>query len=442
MGYQIAIGNFFGGIAGGISTDLIGIAGERGFGVGVASTLSIGMTALAGTTDTASDEYGNYQFEDGSIMVYVPKFFYKVGTGLNGFAVNVIDVKGIDTYATTALANAAGYALHRAFIDGGSEKKGFFFDKYEASKNAKGTGFVASSIKNGLPISTNAAHNPISDLTAVTVNQYYSTVDAAHARDGANGAVNPDSIFSVGTMYQYSALAMLSMAHGQAANDATNCAWYDVAGNTNFPKGNNNNALKDVNDTSVVWESDGYSNAGKTGSAGYGGGAGNEFAKSAHNGQINGIVDLSGNLYEVSLGLTRDGANSDFYSLKESVAAKNMTSGYGGATDWWGDTTSLANTHDVLSAAHITNASAWERFGNGENQVLSAATSGEGWLLTGLGLPLAQTAQSAVGTNLFGTDGLFEYWRAQLCPIVGGNWGDSRASSFVHVGFRCSTYGD
>jgi len=101
---------------------------------------------------------------------------------------------------------------------------------------------------------------------------------------------------------------MLSMAHGQAATSTANCAWY--LPNKNYPKGCNNNALSDTDDTTVKWESDGYETAagvyacGKTGSAGYGGGAGNVFAKSTHNGQNCGSADDNGLMYEVATGFT------------------------------------------------------------------------------------------------------------------------------------------
>ena len=310
--------------------NLIGAPGALGFGVGVASTLPSGMSTLTGTADISSDEYGNYQYVDGSVMVYVPKFYYKVGTGSNGLAVNVTDIKGTDTYASTAVANAAGYALHRAFIDNGSEQDGFFFDKYENSKTASGAGFIASSIKNGLPLSTHADHNPIADLTSVTTNNYYQAITAAHARDGVDGAVNSSSIFHLGSMYQYSALAMLSLAHGQAATSTDTAAWYDAT--YNFPKGNNNNALKDTNDTTVIWESDGYSNAGKTGSAGFGGGAGNEFSKSTHNGQANGIADLNGNTWELGLGMTAIAAGKTITGVTQANPAVVTATGHGYTT--------------------------------------------------------------------------------------------------------------
>src|SRR5690606_18214276 len=151
-------------------------------------------------------------------------------------------------------------------------------------------------------------------------------------------------------------------------------AWYDPTGATNYPKGCNNSALRDIDDTTVLYESDGYSNCGKTGSA-------NQPAKVSHNGQLCGVMDLNGLMWEIDLGLTRDSGNADFYVLKESVAAKDLTSGQAGGTDAWGSAAHLATLYDVLAAAHITHESAWMRHGNGTNQVLSPATAGNGWLL-------------------------------------------------------------
>jgi len=280
--------------------NIIGAPGEAGFGVGIAPASAVpeGMTYL-GTSFLLGDNYGNYQFSDGSIMCYVPKFYYRIAHVSNPtyatYGVNSCDVKGVNTFATTADANAAGYALHRAFIDGGTEKDGFFVDKYMCSKNALGSGFVASSLQNGLPISTNNTHNPIAALTACADNYNYEAINAAHARDGIDGAINPDSIFFCNSRQIHGALALLSLAHGQKSLNTTNCAWYDAT--YNFPKGCNNNALGDANDATIAYTSDGFDNCGKTGS-------GTPFAKTTHNGQACGVADLNGLMYEVNIGLT------------------------------------------------------------------------------------------------------------------------------------------
>lgn len=279
--------------------NLIGVPGAEGFGVGICPS----NKRPAGMVSTR--EYGNYQYKDGSIMCWIPKFYYRIAHASNPtyatYGVNSVDIKGIDFFATTVAANSAGYALHRAFIDGGVEKDGFFVDKYINSKNPWGTGLIASSIPNALPLSSDAAHNPFADLTG-GANYYYSAIDLAHRRDGVDGLVNTSSIFFCCSKFIHGALAMLSLAHGQAATSTVSCAWYNAT--YNYPKGCNNDAFKDYDDTSVIWQTDGYLNCGKVGSAGYGGGAGNVFAKSTHNGQNSGVADLNGLEYEISIGVT------------------------------------------------------------------------------------------------------------------------------------------
>lgn len=305
----------------------IGKPGTAGFGVGICPTANLpsGMVPMSGCFDPTNVNYGNYQYVEGSVMVFIPKFYYKIGTGANGLAVNVVDIKGIAQFDSTAQANDAGYALHRAFIDGGAEQVGFFFDKYKCSKVAKGTGYVGASILNGLPLSTAADHNPIADLTASGgVNAYYKSIDCAHARDGVNGAVNATSIFHVASQFQRAALALLSMAHGQACTSTVNCAWYHAT--YNYPKGCNNNALRDVDDTSVLYVTDGYSNCGKTGS-------GDPFAKTTHNGQACGVADLNGLMYEISLGVTCIASSVAIAGMSQAAACVITWVGHGLATN-------------------------------------------------------------------------------------------------------------
>jgi len=217
--------------------------------------------------------------------------------------------------------------MHRAFIDGGVNQQGFFVDKYKASKNAWGAGYIASSIKDGLPISTHADHNPIADLTACSTNAYFETVDAAHARDGVDGAVNASSIFHCVSKFQHAALAMLSLAHGQASSSTTYCAWYDAT--YNYPKGCNNNALQDYDEISngagsgddILYTTDGYSNCGKAGS-------GVPFAKSTHNGQNCGVADLNGLMYEVAIGITCVAADDTIEDISRANPANVQETGH------------------------------------------------------------------------------------------------------------------
>lgn len=259
------------------------------------------MVPMEGCNDPLSPNYGSYTYDNVADMCFIPKFYYKanntLGYSFGTHGVNTLTIRGSETFASTAAANIAGFALHRAFIDGGIEHAGFFVDKYKCSKVAKGTGFVAGSVKNGLPISIAAEHNPIAELTSVSGNNCAACIDAAKGRDGNNGVKNTSSIFAPISVYQRSALALFSLGYGEAADSNEYCAWYDPNGVTNFPKGCNNNALRDYNDPKVVYQSDGYLNCGKTGS-------GVPFEKTTHNGQACGVCDLHGLMWEVSIGMT------------------------------------------------------------------------------------------------------------------------------------------
>jgi hypothetical protein len=499
-------------------TNDIGVPGAQGFGVGVyPGALPAGFATLPGTSDPASPNYGNYLYDDGSVMVWVPAFFYKIA-GNGG-----VDVQPESAFASVAAATLAGYALHRAFYDGGSVKRGFFVDKHKCSKTARGTGYVASSVANGLPLSAHADHNPVADITAAGANNYAATLDAPKGRGDANGAYDAASPFFCCSRFIRGALALLSLAHGQAATSTTHCAWYDAGGAKNFPKGCNNNALGDANDAEVSYVSDGYSNCGKTGS-------GTPAGKVAHNGQACGVVDLNGLVWEVSTGITcvaeaqaiegitqanpavatitghgwstgdiveiysvvgmtevnsrlytitavdantfsLDGCDStaftayasggtarkgSWYAAALATAMKDFTSGNTTATDHWGAAgvaAMMEAIHPAFETAYSAGNGYTQKFGDGAGQVLSAAVSGEGWALTGLGLPQDAGGLSTAGTNLFGQDYYYQRATDQLALLSGGSWvyssdagvwaalwNNARNNSDVHVGFRAACY--
>jgi len=386
------------------SVNHIGLTGQQGFGVGICpGPLPAGIGELFGTRDQSSDNYGNYVAADGSVMVWMPAFYYMFGNGTNR-PLNTVDIKPFNAYKDIATANAAGYALHRAFYDGGAVQPGVFVDKYQCSNN----GGVASSIKNGNPLSTSAAHNPISALNNTPANNYGGAILAPKSRGAA---------FFCNSRFIFSALAMLSLAHGQSATAATWCAWYDAAGITNYPKGCNNNALGDTNDAAIHYISDGYLNAGKTGSA-------NLFSRTTHNGQNCGVADINGNMWEVNPGITSDATN--YYILNTGVRMRDVTGGNTLSTDLFGTTgiaaiyASLGVTYGALWATGANRAIA---LGNAVAQTLSEAVSGSAWNAAGAGVPL-----SVGGLNAFGNDFLWDYKPNELCPLAGGGWGTYRAA--------------
>ncbi|MFZ4537169.1 hypothetical protein [Propionivibrio sp.] len=387
----------------------IGLAGQQGFGVGICpGPLPAGFGGLFGYQDPASDNYGNYQYSDGSVMVWIPAFYYKYGTGANGNAINIVTIKAFSEYADVATANAAGYALHRAFYDGGAVQPGFFRDKYAASNN----GGIASSLRNGIPLSSairgGIANTAFASLAGAPSNTHGGAIAVCKTR-GANFFVTP--------RFMSAAIALLALAHAQASSNTTYCAWYHAT--NNFPKGCNNNALGDAQDAAILYVADGSATGcAKTGSA-------NLFARTTHNGQNSGICDDNGNIYGVTPGITSDATS--YYLLKTSVAMKNVTGGNTLATDLWG-ATGLAAQYDNIGATYgalwATGANRLTTFGSA-TQVLSESVSGTPWNAAGMGIPLVG---GVGGSNAFGNDQLYDYNPNEMFPLSGGNWGDASAA--------------
>lgn len=462
----------------------IGVPGIAGFGVGICPSLPAGFTPMAGCTDPLSANYGNYQYSDGSVMVWIPAFWMRLAHASNPtygvHGVNSIDIKPIGAYPSAAEANADGYYRHRAFVNGGSDQLGFFRDKYDCSNN----GGVASSIALAMPMVSAPAADQVGFSAVGATNAYHGAIVAARTR-GAQ--------FFPETVFMADALARLSEAHGQAATSGTWCAWYSAT-TTNFPKGNNNNALKDANDTAVTFTSAGsatYPNFAKTGS-------GSPFAKTTHNGQACGVADVNGNIYKINPGMTciatskaitgatqanpvvltvvghgrttgdvvmitslggmtqindrlytvtavdvdhvsLDGVDGigfgaytsggsltagTFYLLKESVDIDTITSGTTLATDHWG-ATGVAAMFDAVTPNFATtygaNAFA-QRYGNAGNQVFGWASTAQR-ALSMAGMPAA-SGMSSSGSNLMGQDYYYQYIRDQLGVVSRDTWGD------------------
>lgn len=273
----------------------IGTPGRKGFGVGIAPSVPSGFSKLAGTENPYSDQYGNYQFTDGSIMVWIPAFYFRLGHSGNptfgAFGVNSIDIKPVSAFATEAAANADGYYLHRAFRNAGAVQQGFFRDKYDCSVSSN----TASSIALGNPVVSgpSTGQTGFSACTAnsqTPANNYGGAIAAAKSR---GSRFFPESVFMA------DAITRISEAHAQASTSTAHCAWWAASG-VSAPRGNNNNALGDANDGAVSFTTAGAGVAAafaKTGS-------GTPFAKTTHNGQANGIADVAGNIWKINIGLT------------------------------------------------------------------------------------------------------------------------------------------
>ena len=277
---------------------------------------------------------------------------------------------------------------------------------------------------------------------------YADAVVLARARGAA---------FNCMSIFQQNAIAMLSLAHGQAATSTNYCAWYDAAGTKNYPKGCNNGSLADCDDTSVRFTSAGNSGSPSKPKAG----SGTPFAKTTHNGQACGVADINGSLFQVMLGITTAGTSAtdttqnktnNAYVWKRSTKFSTITGGWNGATDAWGTASSLAKNYDFVTGIFNNYAMERQRVGNGTNGVFSSAGSGTDWLKTCCGITTSN-GYSSNGTNTFGVDYYSEYNLANMFPLCSCNWNSGthagvwsrnffycRSDNGSYVGFRAAAY--
>lgn len=412
----------------------IGVPGAPGFGAGVCpGPLPNGMYPMEGFSSPTHANYGNYVASDGSQMVWIPVHYHKWGTGDNGVALNEPDIKPIYHFPTLSDAVSQGYTIDRAFYDGGAIQPGVFVDKYQCSNN----GGIASSLRFKDPlVAHSSASSPLSDLNGSPSNDLAGAVDAAKTR-GAG--------FFVLNRFIWAMLARLSLAHALNSTSTTWCAWYHPI--NNFPKGNNNNALGDSQDGDLVFQSAGdeaYPNKALTGSA-------NFLDRTTHNGQLCGVADLNGNLWESTPGITV--LDDELFILSPSARMSELTSGASNETDLWGSSGVAANYESLGESFEVWNETGAERsvdYGSATGQVFSSATSGLAWAWACAGGMLT-TGQG--GTNIFGNDRFYGRVVNHLCPRSGGHWttgsiagvwalylNASRTHSHTNHGFRSALF--
>lgn len=413
------------------SGSYIGEAGKQGFGVGVfpgkdSALVAMGLSPMDGCADVTSDNYGNYVHTNGSVMVFIPAFCYRVGNsaapsysrdGSNALEIrSAAEFDGFNPGASFSSADMGdGWILHRAFVDGGLVKSGFFIDKYLCSKS----GNDAVSVKNADPLSTsaNSSYNPTSGMTDCE-GKIYDAITLSRARGDAYACVS---------CFQWSAIAMLSLAHGQAATSTEACAWYDGNHSTNFPKGNSN-SLKDTDDSSVSFTKVSYSgNYSKTGS-------GSPFAKTTHNGQNSGITDINGNKWQPLLGWQSPSAKT-IKLFGTSVRMHDVTKD-----------TRTSSSYLTVSASIDQTDSSTKYWGSNAFYTGSSLTD---WSINGIHPRVSQTS----GTSLFGKDYVYLNYisdRALLASgycdrgSVAGVWCRNGGLNWLYddynVGFRAAGY--
>lgn len=124
----------------------IPVQGDKNFGLYVAPTSMLEEYELrpyspSTVDDPESNEFGNYVDEQGNVMVYIPKLYFKYEDG--GEYNPLLNLReGQKPYILKASPfKEEGYFLDRCFINNGKEIKGIFVDKY--SIGFRNTNYIA-----------------------------------------------------------------------------------------------------------------------------------------------------------------------------------------------------------------------------------------------------------------------------------------------------------
>ena len=445
----------------------IGLAGLTGFGVGCCrpELLPDDIATMPGTYDRFSPNYGNYvHVPSASIVCFLPAHYIDLqapGSGNDAFL----------TKAVISSTQSGDSVLAKVFRNGGSELAGVFVDKYQGS-NCRPDGSGRPNSTDGLPgtlpssggiFASRPLHWPVSAIgisgtlrspfsycnstvlnpAATTPADNYGGVWAACKSRGADWYPVP--------MWTRVHLGYLALAHAQALLDASgipisgataNSAWMDTA--PYAPKGNNNSG-SDINKTSLVFSrTDIGGNA-----SGWAGEASRAFTGAArigtlsaveqttHNGQLCGIVDVNGNQWDATPGLTNvGGVNSGYkaFSDLDDYTAVSSNAGITGAANvislavdaaddgvWWGN--------DNAWIYLVPNA------GGTYHPSSTWAANATRKAMAEFGLPRqAGTSLTQTSTNIFGGDGLYRAHRSDLLPFCGGFWSDGAlAGSFAVI---------
>lgn len=201
-------------------------------------------------------------------------------------------------FANESEANAQGFILPAAFIDGGKEKNGFFITPTLVGYRPAASGYTGLVVLGEV---YDEGNTPTSvDLWRLNsstnlIPAYYPSLKG-NALDAITIPRAYDSKLCCESVYTVAALALISLCVAQYATSTTDCAWYDPNGVTNFPKGINNNA-SDIDDPSVAVATvvnDRQGSVFPTTQEGY--------CKTTHNGRINGITHVNGWLQRPMVG--------------------------------------------------------------------------------------------------------------------------------------------
>lgn len=278
---------------------------------------------------------------------------------------------------------------------------GFFIDKYLNSKDAAKK--QAISVKNGDPIALSTSYNKSSELPNC-VGQILDAIELSRARG---------EHYSLVSCYQWAVISLITQAHAQAAAGTEACAWYDASGQKNYPKGNNNNG-SDVDDNTITFTAAGsgsYTYVRKTGSA-------VPLAKTTHNGQVSGICDVNGNMWQPVLGW-QNPSSQKIKLAKLSVKMHDFTKDNRNNNDLFDDVTIDADDGTYY----------WQK-----GKALYQDTQGLGWAMNGV---LPKTIAGTSADAMYGKDYVYLSYIYDRVLLVAGICGSgTNAGSWCRHGYN------
>lgn len=409
----------------------IGVPGTSTFGVGLAtqevleSIKNPKLTKLPNTTVTNDFQYGLYAGEDTGYsqdaFKCIPKFYFaylqkdRDGTNLNDSELdallpyvevtkeqmkeaqrrspyNAIVIAPADAFANRTEAQQHGFILPRGFIDGGKEKPCFFITNTMALDKSDDETFVMCQF-GSINFPPSGTHENLVRCAPDTSYCYFQNLAAVLNSPNVGGESYEWNVISI---FAWSAICLISLAQGQYATSTNDCAWYDSSLQKNYPKGINNTNV-DTDDSTVRIN---------TAMSNYWGDAfvdKSVYAKTTHNGSINGITHVNGWLWQPTIGVS--GLGDGNYILKESVALKDITS----------SNVENKSLYDKVST-NIPNGVLWART---NKSPLFHETSGEKWAL--IGAISDNTGVDSTGSLEFGKD-YHHRSTGYAVSLVGGYW--------------------
>lgn len=406
----------------------IGVPGTSTFGVGLASKeiyQSIAPNSKFAVRELSTNpnemNYGTYHvFDEVSListisdyyLKCIPKFYFaylqkdRDGTNLNDSELdallpyvevtkeqmkeaqrrspyNAIVIAPADAFADRNEAQQHGFILPRGFIDGGKEKPCFF---------------IANSMLRGSSYS-----HPICGHEDLSNNFNLIRCDTPASGINAGSTVEVLDRYRLGnvnfiSIFAWSAICLISLAQGQYATSTNDCAWYDSSLQKNYPKGINNTNV-DADDSTI------FINNSMNSTGGNAFVDKSVYAKTTHNGSINGITHVNGWLLQPTIGVS--GLGDGNYILKESVALKDITS----------SNVENKSLYDKVSF-NIPHGYYW---GKTNKSSLFRETSGEKWALIGAFSDAAGVDSQSSAPTEFGKD---YHYRSTGYAVssVGGHW--------------------